>query len=183
MKKQLETNMPRLLFASVCSLFFLSLLFVFVLRAYCRYNIPTVWYFTAMLPPHLTSLTFFNFRLVAVIVLIMPSSNLLAAALLLSSSSVFAFHASTLVLSPIAKTQLNLSPAAEDMKDMNIGTNNNLSRRNVLAQSIAAAAATTMFPLVSNADTSSPVKLESYVDEDYGSSFQFQVHSQAQSRN
>ncbi len=107
--------------------------------------------------------------------LIMPSSNLVAAALLLSSSSVSAFHATTLVLSPISKTQLNLSPAAEDMKDMNIGTNNNnhdiyLSRRNVLAQSFAAAAATatTMFPLVSNADTSSPSKLESYVDEDYG---------------
>jgi len=101
----------------------------------------------------------------------MPSSNLLAAALLLSSSSVSAFHATTLALSPVAKTQLNLSPAAEDMKDMNIDTNNiYLSRRNVLAQSFAAAAATAtaMFPLVSNADTSSPLKLESYVDEDYG---------------
>ena len=105
----------------------------------------------------------------------MPSSSLLAATLLFSSSHVSAFHASTLVLSPVAKTQLNLSPAAEDMKDMNIGTNSNnnqhdiyLSRRNVLAQSIAAAASTTMFPFVSNADTSSPLKLESYVDEDYG---------------
>ena len=103
----------------------------------------------------------------------MPSSSLLAAALLLSSSSVSAFHMPTLVLTPIAKTQLNLSPA-EDMKDMNIGTNNNnhhdiyLSRRNVLVQSIAASASTTVFPLVSNADTSSPLKLESYVDEDYG---------------
>ena len=104
----------------------------------------------------------------------MPSSSLLAAALLLSSSSVSAFHTSTLVLTPIAKTQLNLSRATEDTKDiMNIGTNNNdhdiyLSRRNVLVQSIAAAASTTMFPLESNADTSSPLKLESYVDEDYG---------------
>jgi hypothetical protein len=41
------------------------------------------------------------------------------------------------------------------------------SRRNVLTQSIAAAGAAAMFPLVSIADDSSALKLEPYVDSDY----------------
>ena len=93
----------------------------------------------------------------------MPSSNLLVLVLLLSSTTGSAFQT---LQSRLAKTNLHLSPEA----------NNDLhhSRRNVLAQTIAAAgAASSMFPLASNA-SSSPV-LESYVDEDY--SFKLSVPS------
>mmetsp|Transcript_29040 Transcript_29040/g.41502 ORF Transcript_29040/g.41502 Transcript_29040/m.41502 type:complete len:272 (-) Transcript_29040:155-970(-) len=94
----------------------------------------------------------------------MPSSSLfISSTVLLLSSMSTAFQAQ---LQPrLMKTSLNLSPAEE------IGDNKQesylSSRRNVLTQSIAAAGAAAMFPLVSVADDSSALKLEPYVDSDY----------------
>eukprot|EP00986_Skeletonema_menzelii_P006204 scaffold2340_cov139-Skeletonema_menzelii.AAC.9 len=92
----------------------------------------------------------------------MLSSNLFvfSIALLLSNVST-AFQ--TQLQPRLTKTSLNSSPVEESNQQKSYLS----SRRNVLTQSIAAAGATAMFPLVSAAEDSSTIKLEPYVDSDY----------------
>lgn len=90
--------------------------------------------------------------------------------LLISSSMIAAFQLHLQPTPCLLKTSLNLRSKEDDRYY--------LTRRSVLAQSIAAAAgsaAATMFPLGSNAVDLSALKLETYVDDDY--SFKLSVPS------
>eukprot|EP00574_Skeletonema_japonicum_P009288 CAMPEP_0201722522 /NCGR_PEP_ID=MMETSP0593-20130828/6885_1 /ASSEMBLY_ACC=CAM_ASM_000672 /TAXON_ID=267983 /ORGANISM="Skeletonema japonicum, Strain CCMP2506" /LENGTH=270 /DNA_ID=CAMNT_0048213499 /DNA_START=126 /DNA_END=938 /DNA_ORIENTATION=- len=93
----------------------------------------------------------------------LSSSLFIPSTVLLLSSMSAAFQ--TQLQPRLMKTSLNLSPA-EKMGD-NQQESYLSSRRNVLTQSIAAAGAAALFPLVSVADDSSTLKLEPYVDSDY----------------
>ena len=94
----------------------------------------------------------------------MLSSSLFAVAIVLLLSSVStAFQ--TQLQPRLTKTSLNSSPVEETIT-CNQQKSYLSSRRNILTQSIAAAGAASMFPLVSVADDSS-AKLEPYVDSDY----------------
>ena len=93
----------------------------------------------------------------------MLSSNLFAFSIVLLSSVSTAFQ--TQLQPRFTKTSLNSNPEQETYNNQQKSYLS--SRRNVLTQSITAAGAAAMFPLVSVADDSSTAKLEPYVDSDY----------------